>query len=386
MSGLGLPQINFDAPRLLAHAFLFEIDTYLNHETKGNFVRWMDDIDFAVQDIGSAKKILRGLDELLLTRGLRLNLGKTKILSSEEAKNYFLPNENRYLTIMTKRVDRLIDSGLDISDEKQKIRRRFKKFLNLPHIGRWEKVYKRYFTLSTKTKDTFLEFYVPELLDNNPDLRENIFRYYGGLGINKKRFEHIRNFMKEQNCLDDVAIFSAAKLLTDWTVSFKSKIKREMVDLAVSIAGISPAHLISSIWLLSKYGTSSELVSILDTTSYLWKYSSFLSRQVAATIPKIRDLRGDIFEKIFAETGQLDALRILYNLDQLRSKPLSKAEILYIMHGSKNDYYPLSKFIITLDLLSSPHIDPSIRNKLRTDLIVRIKDPIYIQQINRIRI
>jgi hypothetical protein len=40
---------------------LFEIDHYLNKETKGNFVRWMDDIDFAVRDIESAKKILRSL-------------------------------------------------------------------------------------------------------------------------------------------------------------------------------------------------------------------------------------------------------------------------------------------------------------------------------------
>jgi hypothetical protein len=30
----------------------------------------MDDIDFGVQDIDSAKRILRGLDEILLTRGL----------------------------------------------------------------------------------------------------------------------------------------------------------------------------------------------------------------------------------------------------------------------------------------------------------------------------
>ena len=357
LSGLGLPQINFDAPRLLAHAFLFEIDKYLNQETQGNFVRWMDDIDFGVQDIDSAKKILRGLDELLLTRGLRLNLGKTKILSAQQAKAYFLPNQNRYLTILSKRVTERLETGLDISDEKRKARSRFRKFLKLPQIGRWEKVYKRFFTIAGKTKDNFLEDYVPDLLQNSPDLRTNVLRYYNSLGANKKRFEHLRDFMKSQHCLDDVAIFSVAKLLTDWSISPRSKIRKLIVELAIDIAEISPAHLVSSIWLLSKYGNPSELILILDRTFEIWKHSSFLCRQVAATMPKIRGLRGDFLERIFAETGQLDSLRILYNLNDIRTKPLSKPDRLYMLHNSKNSYYPLSKFLIALDILNCQDVD-----------------------------
>jgi hypothetical protein len=44
-SGVGLPQINFDAPRLLAHAYLFKVDEELEKITNGDFVRWMDDLD-----------------------------------------------------------------------------------------------------------------------------------------------------------------------------------------------------------------------------------------------------------------------------------------------------------------------------------------------------
>jgi hypothetical protein len=107
-SGVGLPQLQFDAPRLLAHGFLYEVDNHLNKSTKGNFVRWMDDIDFGVNSIEDAKRILKELDELLLTRGLRLNLGKTQILSSTDAKEYFFPDLNRFLTILTKRIKRMI--------------------------------------------------------------------------------------------------------------------------------------------------------------------------------------------------------------------------------------------------------------------------------------
>lgn len=386
LSGLGLPQINFDAPRLLAHAFLFEVDKYLDQETKGNFVRWMDDIDFGVQDVESAKKLLRGLDELLLSRGLRLNLGKTKILSAKEAKDYFLPNQNRYLTIMLKRVSERLDNDLDVIDERRKVKSRFKKFLQLPQIGRWEKVYKRFFTISGKTKDSFLQAYVPELLQNNPDLRVNILRYYDSLGASKKRFEHLKYFLRSQHCLDDIAVFSVAKLLTDWSISPRSKIKKEIIDLAIGIAGQSSAHLVSSIWLLAKYGDAEELSQVLTNTMHVWKHSSFLSRQVAATMPKIRSLRGDFLEKTFAETGQLDSLRILYNLNDIRTKALSKADRLYMLHNSKNTYYPLSKFLISLDVLACQSTDNTYRKLLKNELVERIQDPIYIQNIERIRI
>lgn len=85
------------------------------------FVRWMDDIDFGVDHIHEAKEILRGLDELLLTRGIRLNMGKTKVLNMAEAEKYFIPNENRYITIMSNRVKRLIETGNSIDDEKEEL-------------------------------------------------------------------------------------------------------------------------------------------------------------------------------------------------------------------------------------------------------------------------
>jgi hypothetical protein len=386
LGNVGLPQINFDAPRLLAHAFLFEVDKYLQQETSENFVRWMDDIDFGVQDIDSAKRILRGLDEILLTRGLRLNLGKTKILSSKEAKDYFLPNENRYLTIIANRIDRHLNAGLDVEDEKQRIRKRFNKFLKLPHVGRWEKVYKRYFTVSGKTKDRFLEKYVPELLQNSPDLRTNILRYYSSLGANKKRFDNLRDFLQGQHCLDDVSAFSVAKLLTEWVISPRSPIKKEIVALAIAIAGRSSSHLVSSIWLLAKYGSSMELCQVLGATTGIWKHSSFLSRQIAAAMPKIRIPKGEFLEKSFAETGQLDSLRILYNLNEMRSKPLSKADRLYLLHNSSNDLYPLSKFLIAVDILTYEEVDPLIRQTLKDELLARIKDPIYLQDLSRLQI
>ena len=60
-SGVGLPQLNFDAPRLLAHAYLFPIDAELQRTTDGDFVRWMDDINCGAPDPETAHRLLRGV-------------------------------------------------------------------------------------------------------------------------------------------------------------------------------------------------------------------------------------------------------------------------------------------------------------------------------------
>ena len=86
---VGLPQANLDAPRLLAHCFLFEIDELLLQRTTIDFARYMDDIDVGVNSLAEGRTVLRDLDLALQTRQIRLNSGKTRILSEAEARKHF---------------------------------------------------------------------------------------------------------------------------------------------------------------------------------------------------------------------------------------------------------------------------------------------------------
>ena len=97
-SGKGLPTIHIEAPRLLAHALLFEVDYLLRKRTDDNFVRWMDDINFGVNDRAAANLILGEVNEVLKSRGLALNLGKTDVMTMKEAEGHFLFKENLRLT------------------------------------------------------------------------------------------------------------------------------------------------------------------------------------------------------------------------------------------------------------------------------------------------
>ena len=51
----------------------------------------------AASSLAAAKHILRDLDQLLMTRGLRLNSGKTQVLSAVDARRFFYAAENEHI-------------------------------------------------------------------------------------------------------------------------------------------------------------------------------------------------------------------------------------------------------------------------------------------------
>ena len=100
---IGLPQMNLDASRLLTHCFLFEIDTFLESIPDADFARFMDDIDIGVDTVSAAREVIKNLDLALQTRQLRLNSGKTRILTEIEARKHFRIRENVWLSTLADR-------------------------------------------------------------------------------------------------------------------------------------------------------------------------------------------------------------------------------------------------------------------------------------------
>jgi hypothetical protein len=103
--GIGLPQMDLDAPRLLAHTHLFEVDGLFSSDPDADYARYMDDIDFGVDSVAKAKCVLRDLDLTLQTRNLRLNSGKTKILTAREAERHFVVRENYFIDKLGARLE-----------------------------------------------------------------------------------------------------------------------------------------------------------------------------------------------------------------------------------------------------------------------------------------
>jgi len=393
-SGVGLPQINFDAPRLLAHAYLFPIDQELQRSTNGNFVRWMDDINCGVQSANDARKLLRGLEIVLNSLGIRLNTAKTTILPAQEALTHFWISENRAITLVTNLVRGAIVGSTNPVRYRAYARKRYRSFYRRSRVGQWEKVCKRYFTLFSLLGDAYLERTVPEILNNIPALRGSICRYYALIGPSTRRVQHLGDFLRSGRCLDDASLFEVVRTLIAWRGQTRGSRKDAIISLIPTISMLGSETIASSqstvsgvssaVWLLSKYGSSDQLSSFLHSSEPIWTRSSWAARQVAAATPLLQETEQTEIRRRIVRSGMVEALRVLANLDQLAQISVLDNQLRkYLLHTpSVHRPYPLEKVIIARVLLRSQlpsmdHLD------LRNRLIALLRDPCYVSLLRR---
>jgi hypothetical protein len=124
---IGLPQMNIDVPRILAHCFLYKLDEFL---AKGStdFVRYMDDIDIGVASVDDARHLLKDLDLVLHTRQVRLNTGKTLSLTHTQAERHFHVRENYLIRWDVRRIDKKLGANISVAAERSRIRRALHKY------------------------------------------------------------------------------------------------------------------------------------------------------------------------------------------------------------------------------------------------------------------
>ncbi|HEY9825353.1 MAG TPA: RNA-directed DNA polymerase [Stenomitos sp.] len=388
-SGVGLPQINFDAPRLLAHAYLFKLDEELESATNGNFVRWMDDIDAGANSREEGKKLLRNLDNVLGSQGLRLNTSKSKILSAQDAVAHFWVQENRALTIIESSIKH--GSGSQITQNKQKhlLKKRFRSFERKLQTGQWDKVFKRYFSLFGMVKDTCLEKHLPSILADSPSLRGATFTYLVRLGVTKKRINLIENFLLSGHCEDDVSLFEAIQCLITWETPATGQIVQRMVTLAKSIAkkngSYSSSGIAASIWLLTKYGSRADLMSLIASSQDIWEKSTWTARQVAAVTPLLLEQDRLSITEIVTRNGLSQALEVLAHIASLRRLTnLDQQLNSYLKYQPSQNwpYYSLQKVVLTIALLQGK-LDAVQKTNLRNNLLAIIPDRRYKYLINQ---
>lgn len=383
--GRGLPQVNFDAPRLLAHSFLYDADSLLKNRTGIEFLRWVDDYTIATHSIEEAKAVLRDLDELLMTRGIRLNSGKTQILDAQQGAKFLWRDENRWLDVFTKRIARLQAKGPIPQSESLRAKKRFRSFFRKQRVGYWDKVCRRYFTAFSKLKDPYLQRYVPELLSSQPSIRTSIFRYYKTLGHSKKRVQHVTAYLKSDHVVDDSSIFEASQTLIAWEIPGKSVYRTYLASLALDLAESvftekTEMYFLAALWLVTKYGTATNLEQLIARSRPIWSSSTFLARQVAASSVRLypqTDLLRLIAQHMVVHNHN-SAVSVFTNLNLLRqSNSVTAKEKMYLIPNKNwGPVYPLSKALIATARLQSPSDDASLDN-LKSSLTKEVSDPIY---------
>ncbi|HEY0014767.1 MAG TPA: RNA-directed DNA polymerase [Longimicrobium sp.] len=387
LTGVGLPQLNLDAPRLLAHVYLFPIDRELTAATGGEFVRWMDDIDFGVDSVHEGRVVLGKLEYAANSMGLRLNAGKSRIMSGKSAVQHFWIRENRQITVLTNLLNFRVGKAITTERVRRLVRKELLKFFRKERLGNWEKVVKRYYTFLGKLNDPFLVSHTPDFLRNNPALRDSTFRYYEKLGFNRRRFEQVITFLEDTQYNDDAALLSAVHLLTSWRVPRTGASRTRLVAYAHTLAAKSERTVIevlAALWLLTKYGTSSEVGSFVRKTKSVWSKSEWAARQIAAASPRL-----NVEDRAWTETecainGLLDALHIFNHLEFLAKLPRLDQQLRpYLLLVPNEGYaYPLSKVLIAVNLLSGA-LDETEKTLVSDFITKESRDLVYRELVNR---
>ncbi|MFC1791083.1 RNA-directed DNA polymerase [Gemmatimonadota bacterium] len=377
-SGVGLPQIQFDAPRLLAHAYLFEADDFLQHHSLSSMVRWMDDINIGVSSIEDGKKVLRDLDEMLAAMGLRLNTGKSQILSGREMLSAMWVAENRRLNG--------IDKILDTNPAKARSRSiaAFGPVWRGTRQGAWGKIVRRYFTVFTRLKDPFLERYVPSVLADLPGVRDKVIRYYTVLGYSARRFRQIEDYLKSGACIDEWSLYSCLQLLVSWAIPLRSPYQRRALSLSLEVHATRRENHVATagvIGVWAKYATPRALHRLILSTSRTWRRSDWAARQVAAVTPVLGVWGAAIYEMI-AGYGLRDGMEVLFSLRQIRRLEALDNQLKSYLFQPRGDYpYPFAKILTSIALLNGRLADPD-RTRLLEYLRTETGDPSFVRLVS----
>lgn len=389
---VGLPQVQFDAPRLLAHVYLYEIDDYLDKVTDGTFVRWVDDITFAADSAEECKVALRDLDTLLQMRGIRLNSGKTHVMPASTARRFFHQRENDNLTRWNDEFDAAEAAGLPTAAIVSKVRKSFDLFRKREPFGHSDKIIKRFVGFASKVRSDFALEHVLDGLSSDPGMRGYAYWYLSALAPSEKALTGIEKYLRSPAALDDASQCQLAKLLTDWEVDPSDNLFSRLRKLADDMGretyvGTQTFRFVGALWMLTKYSSQARIAEFVSESSPIWQHSEFLSRQVAAASGKFRD--PNLLSKFSATVrghGMRSSISVLDSLDRLRSfeKGVPSDVRLYILNGKNRTTYTLQRFLIAFSVLSSKRLQAPVRDKLRADLLPYLVDPHYRDVIQKI--
>lgn len=380
---IGLPQVNLDAPRLLAHAFLFEIDHLLASDHRIDFARYMDDIDIGVDDIAVAKEVLRDLDLALQTRQIRLNSGKTKILSDQEARSHFCIKENVSLTRLEQRIQRKLNQQKGISVERQFLPRYIDKGLMRQSFerGNGEKILKRAINYARLYSANVSNKAFETILRDWPTVRSTALLWWIHLDNPLSRLETIRDFMVSGHIVDDAAIIDIA------TSVVNAKLPANLQsDLLVNdiINQCDPTRIwgfYARAWLLSKYGTASALMQLIEKSTSLWVTEEYLSRLVGGLFPRFLGTSHEgKFIAIVVRAGSTWATDVMEFHQRLATSIAGYTSVKSFV-SARNPSLPNrishSKLLMLHSLLANPTIAPTAVQSLRQTHRRALADPWY---------
>ncbi|MDO9439360.1 MAG: RNA-directed DNA polymerase [Beijerinckiaceae bacterium] len=285
---VGLPQINLDGARMLAHCFLFEIDRLFVGKAHIDYARYMDDMDIGVDSLGEAKTALRDLDLALQTRQVRLNSGKTKILDEVGSLRHFRIFENARLDRMHGNMEDIRRAGGSNAVNRSLIKRVVARGLLDGRFasGNGEKILKRCINLAREYGADIDDASFTEIIFEWPSVRLPLLLWWQHSADPLQKLPLLRDFVISSHIVDHLAFINIAVALVSARLPATLKTELLVLELCESLSHKSKWSLFAHLWIISKYGTPEVLMTLIENSASIWMSDEHLSRVVAGFFPR----------------------------------------------------------------------------------------------------
>lgn len=371
---VGIPTIDVDAPRLVGHALLFDVDQYLSEQIGSNFARWLDDINFGVDTVAEARDHIRRIDARLRTVGLRLGGGKTRILSYAQARIYLQADENQRLNQVETQIK---TKGIVTAAIARRLSLGFLRFRASAQAGYWDKVMRRYYRLVARARadlahtshaqaQLFRRVEAASREDfsdiTTTEYRLAIITFWATLRITDVRLETYCDAFCGALGFDDAVAFALATLIASIKPNRGQARKFAASILTIAKASSSSGFFFGGAWFLAQHGTEREIVEFIGRTERSWEGNYFFARQAIALwslLPQTNPAATRIRNR-FAEKHDPDIASCVGFIDELRS--------VTICDESLRGFLPLNphvrsvdirRAIISSNVMRSPKLDPN---------------------------
>lgn len=387
--GIGLPQMDFDAPRLLAHTHLFEIDELFANRTDIGYARYMDDIDFGVESVSDGKRVLRDLDLALQTRNLRVNSGKTKILSILEAEHHFRVNDNLAIDKLEERISQKSYLCKFESIYNKIIRRSIFRGISTGRfeVGNGDKILKRLLSNANRNKSGVDTFSLRYILVEKPALRELLLKAWVNGPSPSDQLGDIIEFLHSGHAVDDLARIHIVKALLNGCYTVRLK-KTELDGVVDTLDRTDQFQLWCRLVMLGRFGSLRRLLEEIEQTRGLWARHRNLVRTVAGFYGLFCERTYIVrFERIVRRFGGPEAVTLLDFHENLAKTSASYAAISnFLQNGNPSLPSGMShpKSLMIASALNNPTLSKLVKTKLLARHPLMMQDIYYLRRYSRI--
>lgn len=379
---IGLPQMNLDAPRLLAHCFLYELDKCLDLGGHKDFVRYMDDIDVGVDSVVAARKVLQDVDLILQTRQVRLNSGKTQILTKAEAATHFRIAENVALNRLSERLEARAKQKRSLRAIRKRIENEIRSGLRGKKFdgGNGDKVLKRWISLAIRASANISDKNLVRIILYRPSVRENALDFIMRAPLTPGRARLLADCAESGHLVDDAGMVDLCNNLVETKVTQRRARHPHILRVIAASKPDTYFGLYCRLWLQSKYEVSSNLLRTIQLSQRQWAPHERLGRLVGSFLPLFEEAEYSDYYNLVRRSGNQGALAVIRFHKKLRRDKQAfnrMFEPLRNPNPSKGTGITHAKFLCLLSALNNDEATPRQRQILKEGNVLVFSDVYY---------